>query len=148
MAQDRQRQFPISPYLTRTFFRRNVGTSKSSPSTIVGSLFSNRPRVAGSNCSTSCFGCTFFDFGFGGVAGASATGAIGTTGFFLGGIKRGPAAGFFAGAGACSDSLGGTGSNGIKSCGGAGSGSIETGADRKSTRLNSSHANISYAVFC
>src|SRR3712207_7469787 len=24
----------------------------------------------------------------------------------------------------------------------------ETGADRKSTRLNSSHANISYAVFC
>src|SRR3712207_7088986 len=26
--------------------------------------------------------------------------------------------------------------------------SIEAGADRKSTRLNSSHANISYAVFC
>src|SRR3712207_8722418 len=25
---------------------------------------------------------------------------------------------------------------------------IETGRDRKSTRLNSSHANISYAVFC
>src|SRR3712207_7417121 len=25
---------------------------------------------------------------------------------------------------------------------------IVTGADRKSTRLNSSHANISYAVFC
>src|SRR5258707_1873961 len=24
----------------------------------------------------------------------------------------------------------------------------ETGVDRKSTRLNSSHANISYAVFC
>src|SRR5438445_6329044 len=24
----------------------------------------------------------------------------------------------------------------------------ESGADRKSTRLNSSHANISYAVFC
>src|SRR3712207_7629830 len=24
----------------------------------------------------------------------------------------------------------------------------ETGGDRKSTRLNSSHANISYAVFC
>src|SRR3712207_8374173 len=24
----------------------------------------------------------------------------------------------------------------------------QTGADRKSTRLNSSHANISYAVFC
>src|SRR3712207_8481818 len=25
---------------------------------------------------------------------------------------------------------------------------VDTGADRKSTRLNSSHANISYAVFC
>src|SRR3712207_7250896 len=25
---------------------------------------------------------------------------------------------------------------------------LPTGADRKSTRLNSSHANISYAVFC
>src|SRR3712207_7727879 len=25
---------------------------------------------------------------------------------------------------------------------------MRTGADRKSTRLNSSHANISYAVFC
>src|SRR3712207_7050401 len=25
---------------------------------------------------------------------------------------------------------------------------VWTGADRKSTRLNSSHANISYAVFC
>src|SRR5581483_11657196 len=25
---------------------------------------------------------------------------------------------------------------------------VPTGADRKSTRLNSSHANISYAVFC
>jgi len=25
---------------------------------------------------------------------------------------------------------------------------LEGGADRKSTRLNSSHANISYAVFC
>src|SRR3712207_7598784 len=26
--------------------------------------------------------------------------------------------------------------------------SVAAGADRKSTRLNSSHANISYAVFC
>src|SRR3712207_8264776 len=26
--------------------------------------------------------------------------------------------------------------------------SISSGSDRKSTRLNSSHANISYAVFC
>src|SRR3712207_8697794 len=25
---------------------------------------------------------------------------------------------------------------------------VQTGKDRKSTRLNSSHANISYAVFC
>src|SRR3712207_8871219 len=29
-----------------------------------------------------------------------------------------------------------------------GGGPDERGADRKSTRLNSSHANISYAVFC
>src|SRR3712207_7407769 len=28
------------------------------------------------------------------------------------------------------------------------SGALISGADRKSTRLNSSHANISYAVFC
>src|SRR3712207_7117145 len=27
-------------------------------------------------------------------------------------------------------------------------GALAVGADRKSTRLNSSHANISYAVFC
>src|SRR3712207_7691208 len=31
---------------------------------------------------------------------------------------------------------------------GASSGDLATEADRKSTRLNSSHANISYAVFC
>src|SRR3712207_7774728 len=30
----------------------------------------------------------------------------------------------------------------------AGVGAVATQADRKSTRLNSSHANISYAVFC
>src|SRR3712207_8269789 len=29
-----------------------------------------------------------------------------------------------------------------------GSGAVEVEIDRKSTRLNSSHANISYAVFC
>src|SRR3712207_8867908 len=29
-----------------------------------------------------------------------------------------------------------------------GSGRVMRGGDRKSTRLNSSHANISYAVFC
>src|SRR3712207_7311789 len=29
-----------------------------------------------------------------------------------------------------------------------GVGDVQRGADRKSTRLNSSHANISYAVFC
>src|SRR5947209_12300587 len=29
-----------------------------------------------------------------------------------------------------------------------GTGVVSTGIDRKSTRLNSSHANISYAVFC
>src|SRR3712207_7338189 len=31
---------------------------------------------------------------------------------------------------------------------GIGIGQIEASQDRKSTRLNSSHANISYAVFC
>src|SRR3712207_7434733 len=30
----------------------------------------------------------------------------------------------------------------------AGIGRLQPGKDRKSTRLNSSHANISYAVFC
>src|SRR5690349_22105438 len=30
----------------------------------------------------------------------------------------------------------------------AGSGSVGAGGDRKSTRLNSSHVEISYAVFC
>ncbi len=39
---------------TLIFLRKNVGTSRSCPSTIVGSLFSNRPRVTGSNCSVSC----------------------------------------------------------------------------------------------
>src|SRR3712207_8481997 len=29
-----------------------------------------------------------------------------------------------------------------------GAGHLDDGVDRKSTRLNSSHANISYAVFC
>src|SRR3712207_7454690 len=32
--------------------------------------------------------------------------------------------------------------------GGASSSDDQSGGDRKSTRLNSSHANISYAVFC
>ena len=50
-------------YFTRTFLRRNVGTSRSWPSTIVGSLFSKRPRVTDSNCSTSCFACTIFSSG-------------------------------------------------------------------------------------
>src|SRR3712207_8136418 len=31
---------------------------------------------------------------------------------------------------------------------GRGGGGVAAGGDRKSTRLNSSHANISYAVFC
>src|SRR2546430_11572977 len=48
---------------------------------MVGSLFSTRPRVTGSNCETSCFAWT--DFSFGGFA------SFYTTGFFFGGIKRG-----------------------------------------------------------
>src|SRR3712207_7049540 len=39
-----------------------------------------------------------------------------------------------------------SGRNRVEITGGAGSG--KTWQDRKSTRLNSSHANISYAVFC
>src|SRR3712207_7844887 len=37
---------------------------------------------------------------------------------------------------------------GRKGIGHCGLGAQPAGADRKSTRLNSSHANISYAVFC
>src|SRR2546423_8875475 len=88
------------------FLRRNVGMSKSWPSTIVGSLFSKRPRVIGSNCITSCFAETNFSFGgFGSFASFS------RTAFFFGGIKRG--AGFLiegAGIGG-----GGGGSNAINS---------------------------------
>src|SRR3712207_6888962 len=40
-----------------------------------------------------------------------------------------------------------SGNNAAAQSGGSGSGSDGAG-DRKSTRLNSSHANISYAVFC
>src|SRR3712207_5344191 len=39
-------------------------------------------------------------------------------------------------------------STGVFTDGEKGAAHIEGGADRKSTRLNSSHANISYAVFC
>src|SRR3712207_8324583 len=35
-----------------------------------------------------------------------------------------------------------------ESLSGIGQGMATSGSDRKSTRLNSSHANISYAVFC
>src|SRR3712207_9516913 len=37
---------------------------------------------------------------------------------------------------------------GLHDAGGAAAGHLAYGLDRKSTRLNSSHANISYAVFC
>src|SRR6266487_3958853 len=47
---------------------------------MVGSLFSKRPRVTGSNCKISCFACTFFsDDGFSSFVG----------GFVCGVIKRG-----------------------------------------------------------
>src|SRR6184192_2853329 len=67
-------------YFTLIFFRRYVGTSRSSPSTIVGSLFSNRPRLTGSNCKTSCLACmdfsvdTFSSFGGGGFLRGALTG--------------------------------------------------------------------------
>src|SRR5258707_10857770 len=41
-----------------------------------------------------------------------------------------------------------TGTGRIPERAGDSSGTICAGQDRKSTRLNSSHANISYAVFC
>ena len=63
-------------YFTRTFFRRKVGISRSWPSTMVGSLFSKRPRVTGSNCSTSCFACSFFS--------STGLGSLNGAGFFLG----------------------------------------------------------------
>src|SRR3712207_7763342 len=40
------------------------------------------------------------------------------------------------------------GHGGVRGSGGAAAACVECAADRKSTRLNSSHANISYAVFC
>src|SRR2546430_13716645 len=36
----------------------------------------------------------------------------------------------------------------VEACGGEGTPSASNQADRKSTRLNSSHSQISYAVFC
>src|SRR3712207_8848498 len=45
--------------------------------------------------------------------------------------------------------LRGAGGDGVHAGGdGTGGGDDVVGLDRKSTRLNSSHANISYAVFC
>src|SRR5438445_11081200 len=106
------------------FFRRKVGMSKSWPSTMVGSLFSKRPRVAGSNCITSCFAWTHFSFG--------AFASFSTTAFFFGGIKRG--AGFLiegAGAGGGASAVAGC-SDGIRSlgvgCVGTGIGGSVTGA--------------------
>src|ERR1041385_5691830 len=53
---------------------------------MVGSLFSKRPRVIGSNCKISCLACTNFSAGgFGSFTGS---------GFFFGTIKRGAGAGF------------------------------------------------------
>src|SRR5204863_5603633 len=72
-------------YFTRTFLRKKVGTSRSCPSTIVGSLFSKRPRVSGSNCKTSCFAAVAVFSRFG--VSASTFGAI--SGFFFGGMIRG-----------------------------------------------------------
>src|SRR5437868_15491688 len=90
------------------FLRRKVGISKSCPSTIVGSLFSKRPRVTGSNCIIFCFAQVFCFF-----AGFGAPSSI--TGFFFGGIRRG--ADFlidgFAGAGGSSTGAGW--SNGMRS---------------------------------
>src|SRR5262249_59950052 len=82
------------------FLRRKVGTSKSWPSTIVGSLFSKRPRVTGSNCIISCFAWVFSFGVFGCLTSFSATGSF-SIGFFFGGINRG--ADFFIG-GACGGS--------------------------------------------
>src|SRR5436309_688182 len=88
---------------------------------MVGSLFSKRPRVTGSNCKTSCFAWAYFSFG--GFASFS------TTGFFFGGIKRG--AGFLIeGAGGCGggNSVATGRSNGIKSPGAGCAGAVISGS--------------------
>lgn len=46
-------------YFTFRFFRRKVGTSRSCPSTMVGSDFSKRPRFAGSRVICSAFSSFF-----------------------------------------------------------------------------------------
>ena len=46
---------PPAGYFTFRFFRRKVGTSRSWPSTMVGSDFSKRPRLAGSSVICSAF---------------------------------------------------------------------------------------------
>src|SRR3712207_6979142 len=46
------------------------------------------------------------------------------------------------------DALLGEGQRGLEGCRAAPGDDHVLGQDRKSTRLNSSHANISYAVFC
>src|SRR5436305_10033992 len=48
----------------------------------------------------------------------------------------------------CSESSGKRGRHSGEARGCLGRGEAETNADRKSTRLNSSHVRISYAVFC
>ena len=55
-------------YFTFRFFRRKVGTSRSWPSTIVGSDFSKRPRFAGSRFICSAFSSFFAAAVFSGVA--------------------------------------------------------------------------------
>src|SRR6266487_6460600 len=75
---------------------------------MVGSLFSKRPRVTGSNCKTSCLVCTYFSAGgFDSLTGSA---------FFFGTIKRGAGAGFLiSGSGSAGGvSIGAGSSSGIK----------------------------------
>ena len=82
---------------------------------MVGSLFSKRPRVTGSNCKTSCLDCTGFSKGSSGV------GCFTGNGFFFGAITRGSDflitdGGGGSGGGGGGDVSVGTGcSNGIRS---------------------------------
>ena len=81
---------------------------------MVGSLFSKRPRVADSNCKTSCFACAFFSLGF--IAFCSGNG----TAFFFGVIKGGSGGWTIGGGGdGAISSSGAGGSKGIRSIGGA-----------------------------
>ena len=99
------RQTPVHLH----FCARNVGTSRSCPSTMVGSLFSKRPRVTGSNCRTSCF--SKGAFGGTGAGMSSGAGCCWRAATFGGRVIAGLGRGTGFGTGAHRLCLGGNGSS-------------------------------------